>query len=74
METAELRRVTFKGTRRSNNNKSASYGAYVCNGWDDDRIDDVFGTDGKPVGQLDDEAKRRQTGAVQLLEEALLVS
>ena len=60
MEQAALRRVTFKGNRRSNNNKSASYGAYIVNGWDNDRIEDVFGEDGEPVDELDKLAKRKK--------------
>ena len=74
METAELRRVVFKGIRRSNNNKSASYGAYIVNGWDDQKIDDVFGEDGTPVDELDKLTKRKQSGARMAAEEALLVS
>ena len=59
METAELRRVIFKGVRRSNNNKSASYAAYVVTGWDGQKIDDVFGNAGTPIGELDKLAKRK---------------
>ena len=59
METTELRRVVFKGSRRSNNNKSASYGAYVATGWPDQKVDDVFGNDGTPVDELDKLAKRK---------------
>ena len=59
MEQKALRRVSFNGNRRSSNNKSASYGAYLANGWDADRIDEVFGQDGTPVSELDKLAKRK---------------
>ena len=59
MEQTALRRVSFNGNRRSSNNDSASYGAYIANGWDNDRIEDVFGQDGTPVDELDKLAKRK---------------
>ena len=51
--------MSFNGNRRSSNNDSASYGAYIANGWDNDRIEDVFGQDGTPVDELDKLAKRK---------------
>ena len=59
MEGTALRRLSFNGNRRSNNNKSASYAAYIVNGWDGDRIEDAFGQDGTPVDELDKLAKRK---------------
>ena len=60
MEGTALRRLSFNGNRRSNNNKSASYAAYIVNGWDGDRIEAVFGKDGTPVDALDKLAKRKR--------------
>ena len=69
METTELRRVVFKGNRRSNNNKSASYGAYIVTGWPDQKVEDVFGKDGTPVDELDKLAKRKPTELAELREQ-----
>ena len=59
MDGVMLRRLSFSGNRRSSDNKSASYVAYVVTGWDDQKIHETFGTDGEPVDDLDKLAKRK---------------